>query len=163
MESKDLFGVPRSRHPKPDAATAPVPASTGRRYGAAAIDGTLAVFCAVISGLMYVLSLPASEAPPFTSGNLLLRVLVAGIGVSLLNQVLLGLLFRCSVGKLLVGTRVVRMADGGRPRLWQLLGRWIGGITYGLTILPIGFFLGGSEAPPLDFSGVRIVKASVDS
>ncbi|WP_436849379.1 hypothetical protein [Streptomyces massasporeus] len=87
-------------------------------------------------------------------------MIFAGIGVSLLNQVLLGLLFRCSVGKLLVGMRVVRIADGGRPRLWQLLGRWIGGITYGLTILPIGLFLGGSEAPPLDFAGVRIVKAS---
>ncbi|MFD5948878.1 RDD family protein [Streptomyces collinus] len=162
MESKDLFGVPRDRRPSPDVVAAPVPASMGRRYGAAAIDGTLAIFCATISGLMYVLSFPASEAPPLTSGNLWLRVLVAGIGVSLLNQVLLGLLFRCSLGKLLVGTRVVRMADGGRPRFWQLLGRWIGGITYGLTILPIGFFLGGSEAPPLDFAGVRIVKTPVE-
>jgi hypothetical protein len=132
----------------------------GRRYGAAAIDGTFAIFCAAISGLQYVLSLPASEAPPLTSGNLWLRVFVAGIGVSLLNQVLLVLLFRCSIGKLLVGTRVVRLADGGRPRLWQLLGRWIGGIAYGLTILPLGFFLGGSETPPLDFAGVRIVKTA---
>ncbi|MGX1560287.1 RDD family protein [Streptomyces sp. NPDC055506] len=161
MESKDLFGVPRDRCPNQNAASAS--ASMGRRYGAAAIDGTLAVFCAAISGLMHVLSFPAWEAPPLASGSLWLRILTAGIGVSLFNQVLLGRLFGRSVGKLLVGTRVVRITDGGQPRLWQLLGRWVGGITYGLTILPIGFFLGGSEAAPLDFAGVRIVKASVDS
>ena len=158
MESKDLFGVPREQRPNRNAALVPVSASMGRRYGAATIDGTLAIVCAGISGLQYVLGLPASEAPPLTDGTLWLRIFVAGTGVSLLNQVLLVLLFGCSVGKLLVGTRVVRLTDGGRPRLWQLLGRWIGGIAYGLTILPIGFILGGSDTPPLDFAGVSIVE-----
>lgn len=160
MDSKDLFGVPREQQPNQNAAPVPAPAPMGRRYGAAAIDGTLAIVCAIISGLQYVLSLPASKAPPLTDGTLWLRICVAGICISLVNQVLLVLLFRCSVGKLLVGTRVVRLVDGGRPRLWQLLVRWIGGIAYGLTILPLGFILGGSDAPPLDFAGVRIVAAA---
>ncbi|WP_189958025.1 RDD family protein [Streptomyces alanosinicus] len=140
-----------------NAPPAPVPASTGRRYGAAVIDGTLAIVCAGISGLHHVLGLPASKVLPLTDGTLWLRIFSVGIGVSLINHVLLVLLFRCSLGKLLVGTRVVRLSDGGRPRPWQLFGRWIGGIAYGLTILPIGFILGGSDAPPLDFAGVRIV------
>ncbi|MCX5422836.1 RDD family protein [Streptomyces sp. NBC_00078] len=159
MDSKDLFGVPREQRLNRNADVVPTPASMGRRYGAATIDGTLAVVCAGISGLQYVLSLPVSEAPPLTDGTLWLRIFAGGIGVSLVNQVLLVLLFRCSVGKLLAGTRVVKLTDGGRPRLWQLFGRWIGGIAYGLTILPLGFILGGSDAPPLDFAGLRIVAA----
>ncbi|MCX4882809.1 RDD family protein [Streptomyces sp. NBC_00847] len=160
MDSKDLFGVPREQRLNRNASSVPASAAMRRRYGAATIDGTLAVVCACISGLQYVLSFPASEAPVLADGTLCLRILVAGIGFSLVNQVLLGLLFRCSVGKLLVGTRVVRLADGGRPQLWQLLVRWIGGIAYGLTILPLGFILGGSDAPPLDFAGVHIVEAA---
>ncbi|MEV5946881.1 RDD family protein [Streptomyces sp. NPDC051993] len=154
MESKDLFGV--VREPRGSRDLAPVPASMARRYGAAAIDGALAIVSGGISGLLYVITFPASEAPPLTDGALWVRILAVGIGLSLVNQVLLVLLFRGSVGKLIVGTRVVRMADGGRARPWQLLIRWVGGIAYGLTILPLGFILGGSEAPPLDFAGVCI-------
>ncbi|MER5545789.1 RDD family protein [Streptomyces sp. NPDC002589] len=160
MVSKDLFGVPWEQRLNRDAALVPAPAPMGRRYGAAAIDGTLAIICAGISGLQYVLGLPASKTLPLTDGTLWLRIFVAGIGISLINQVLLVLLFRCSMGKLFVGTRVVRLADGSRPRLRQLFVRWIGGIAYGLTVLPLGFILGGSDAPPLDFAGVRIVTAA---
>ncbi|MFR0358979.1 RDD family protein [Streptomyces sediminimaris] len=160
MDSRDLFGVPREQQCRNgNTASVPPAASMGRRYGAAAIDGGLAVVCAGVSGLAYVLSLPASVAIPLTDGILWLRIFVTGMGVSLVNQMLLVLLFRCSVGKLLVGTRVVRLTDGGRPQLWQLFGRWIGGIAYGFTVLPLGFILGGSDAPPLDFAGVRIVAA----
>ncbi|MEU3370893.1 RDD family protein [Streptomyces sp. NPDC006660] len=164
MESKDLFGVVREMRGSRD--SAPVPAPMGRRYGAAAIDGALAFASGGVSGLLYVITLPASEAPSLSDGVLWMRILAVGIGCSLVNQVLLVLLFRGSVGKLIVGTRVVRLADAGRPRPWQLLIRWVGGIAYGLTILPLGFIVGGSEAPPLDFAGVcisDIAGARVDS
>ncbi|CAM5263576.1 hypothetical protein GCM10010329_03830 [Streptomyces spiroverticillatus] len=57
-------------------------------------------------------------------------LVVAVVGTSLVNQYVLTLLFRGSVGKLITGIRVVRAADGGRPGPIRTLVRWLGGLCW---------------------------------
>ncbi|MFJ8308919.1 MULTISPECIES: RDD family protein [unclassified Streptomyces] len=137
-----------------------VSATMARRYGGAAIDGVLAVLAGAVCGLLYIMWFsvhqPEPAAPPLK--GLALRTLAGVAAFSFANQVLLTQLCRASLGKLMTGTRVVRIADAGRPWPWQLLWRWLGGVLYGCTIVPLAYALGGSEAPPADFAGVRIVR-----
>lgn len=158
MESQDLFGV--VREPSGSRSPTPVLASTARRYGAAAIDGALAIVAGALSGLLYLISKSGAEVPSLSGGVLSGRILAVCIGFSLVNQVMLTAIFRGSVGKLIVGTRVVRLSDGGRASPIRLLLRWIGGIAYGLTILPLALLLDGTGTPPPDFAGVCITYAT---
>ncbi|NBE54036.1 RDD family protein [Streptomyces sp. YC537] len=120
------------------------------------IDGALSLGCGLVTGFAYLVShaTEADTSVPKLGGS----VLCGALAVSFVNHVILVLLARRSVGKALVGTRVVRTADGGRPRLHQALGRWLGGFFFGIVVLPLAFAAGGSEAEPQDFAGLRIVR-----
>ncbi|MCX4818965.1 RDD family protein [Streptomyces sp. NBC_01142] len=52
------------------------------------------------------------------------------LAASFFNQVVLTLLFRASVGKLITGIRVIRAVDGGRPRFWRTVWRWLSGLCW---------------------------------
>ncbi|MFE9406389.1 RDD family protein [Streptomyces sp. NPDC006530] len=134
------------------------PASRGRRYAAAVMDGTLALGCGLATGTGYLLLHSVADSEHGRSHPGLGASLLAGVaGFSFVNHVLLVLLCRASVGKAVAGVRVVRAADGGRPRVHQALGRWLGGLTWGVIVLPFAYALGGSEAEPQDFAGLRII------
>ncbi len=109
------------------------------------------------AGLVYFMSQVTSMAIP---GPVWASVLAGGVAVSFVNHVVLVVMVRASTGKALVGTSVVRSSDGGRPRLHQALGRWLGGFLFGLIVVPLAFALGGSEAEPQDFAGLRIIHPS---
>ncbi len=53
--------------------------------------------------------------------------------LSFANQVLLTMAVRASAGKLIMGVRVVRLPDAGRPEFRRLVLRWL----YGLFWLPL--------------------------
>ncbi|MFI9236974.1 RDD family protein [Streptomyces sp. NPDC053079] len=134
------------------------PASLGRRYAAAVIDGALSVACGLGVGFAFLVSHAINADTPFPAVSALwASILAGGLAASFLNHVALVMLVRRSVGKALVGTYVVRRADGGRPRLHQAAGRWLGGFLYGVVVVPLAFALGGSEAEPQDFAGLRII------
>ncbi|WP_241192691.1 RDD family protein [Streptomyces sp. ADI96-02] len=93
--------------------------------------------------------------------------------LSFANQVLLTMAVRASAGKLIMGLRVIRLPDAGRPGFRRLVLRWL----YGLFWLPLqpwyrlrGARPGGErpvERPggcrvegPEDLAGVRQVRHS---
>jgi hypothetical protein len=144
--------------PSPLASQAMPAAKLGRRYGGAVIDGSLSIAGGVAAGFSYVSGFAATEVPDPFDGELWARIALVSLCVSFVNHVVLVLLFRRSVGKFIVGTAVMRSEGAGRLRVRQTGVRWIGGICYGIFVLPIAFVLGGSEAPPEDFAGLRIVQ-----
>ncbi|MFE0043660.1 RDD family protein [Streptomyces albireticuli] len=133
-------------------------ASLKRRYASALIDGALFVVCGLGAGCVLLISQAARAGTALPPAHALgAGVLAGGIAGSFLNHVALVMLVRRSVGKALVGTAVVRRSDGGRPRLHQAVGRWLGGFLYGVVVVPFAFVMGGSEAEPQDFAGLRII------
>ncbi|WKX72701.1 RDD family protein [Streptomyces sp. XD-27] len=79
-------------------------------------------------------------------------------GVSFVNHVLGTLLFRTTVGKFLLVTRVVREADAGRPRFWQTVGRWLLGLTW-LPMQPLRALILADGDPYEDACGLRYVRS----
>ncbi|PSJ25924.1 hypothetical protein B7P34_25580 [Streptosporangium nondiastaticum] len=141
---------------------APAPAGQGRRYVAAAIDLTLAGSVGLLAGLFYVAGfytagLAGEDVPGLTDPRLLLRIAAGALAMSFINQVLLALATRRSIGKLCAGTCLARTADGKWPGPWRVLLRWIAGITYASTIAPLDILTSGPGLAPDDFTGVRIV------
>lgn len=69
-------------------------------------------------------------------GQLLPEIVAAWVSLALVpalsfvNQCLLTLLCRASVGKLLLGVRVMRADDGGWPGPLRTLGRWLAGLCW---------------------------------
>ncbi|MEW2071796.1 RDD family protein [Streptomyces sp. NPDC007346] len=145
-----------------------IPKGTGeaRRYLAVGLDCYL---CLLAVGLL-VHSCLGSAGAGRTAAVLLGHLLV----LSFANQVLLTMAVRASAGKLIMGVRVIRLPDAGRPEFRRLVLRWL----YGLFWLPLQPWhhlrrtaaaeppprerLGGGPpaAPCVDLAGVRQVHRS---
>lgn len=174
--------LPRAAYPayaRPSAYPAPAPRGqprfpkgTGdmRRYLAVGLDAYL---CLLAVGLLVRSCLNAGGAGHSVGGaghaaTLLVAHLIA---LSFANQVLLTMAVRASAGKLIMGVRVIRLPDAGRPGFRRLVLRWL----YGLLWLPRQPWrrLRGSAAPSPaerppgrpaeaheDLAGVRQVRRS---
>ncbi|MEV5377173.1 RDD family protein [Streptomyces nondiastaticus] len=149
-------GFPPPGQPEPVFTPPPV-AGRGRRYGGAVIDAAVAFAAGLVSGFVYLASLPVEDVPALSDPKLLLRIVAGLVAMSFLNQVILTLLTRRSIGKLFVGTCLTRTTDDKRPGPWRVFVRWITGIAYACTIAPLDILTAGYGLAPDDFTGVRIV------
>ncbi|MFF7730579.1 RDD family protein [Streptomyces sp. NPDC008001] len=129
-----------------------VPEAVGdeRRMLSAAIDGTITVVAGLALGLRLAEDKPVGVFWACVAGCL--------FGVSFVHHVLGPVIFRTTVGKFLLMTRVVREADGGRPRFWQTVGRWLLGLTW-LPMQPIWGLIGSDGDPYEDGFGLRYVRS----
>ncbi|MEU1372061.1 RDD family protein [Streptomyces triculaminicus] len=121
-----------------------------RRMLAAAIDAAITVF----GGFGLAMRLADDK----TSGTYWTYVAICLFGVSFVHHVLGAVLFRATVGKFLLFTRVVREADAGRPRFWRAVQRWLLGLTW-LPLQPIWSWLGADGEPYEDGCGLRYVRS----
>ncbi|MEU1819385.1 RDD family protein [Streptomyces roseifaciens] len=121
-----------------------------RRMLAAAIDGTITV----VGGLGLALQLAGDKSV----GVFWAYVAGCVLGVSFVHHVLGAVLFRTTVGKFLLVSRVVRDADAGRPRFWQAVGRWLLGLTW-LPMQPVRSLIGAEGDPYEDACGLRYVRS----
>lgn len=134
-----------------------------RRYLAVGLDAYL---CLLAVGLLVRSCLHAGG-----TGRAIALLFVQLIALSFANQVLLTLAFRASAGKLIMGVRVIRLPDAGRPGFRLLVLRWL----YGLLWLPSQPWRrlrgpaapSGPDRPPgrpaepyQDLAGVRQVRHS---
>ncbi|MFE9696839.1 RDD family protein [Streptomyces sp. NPDC006270] len=106
------------------------------------------------------------------TGRAVALLAVQLVALSFANQVLLTMAVRASAGKLIMGVRVIRLPDAGRPGFRRLVLRWL----YGLLWLPLGPWRrlrhgpaahsgperppGRPAEPPEDLAGVRQVRSS---
>ncbi|MEU2820841.1 RDD family protein [Streptomyces bacillaris] len=106
-----------------------MPRGTGetRRYLAVGLDCYL---CLLVVGLLLHSCLRAADAGVGRTAVALVAQLTA---LSFANQVLLTMAVRASAGKLIMGVRVIRLPDAGRPEFRRLVLRWL----YGLFWLPL--------------------------
>ncbi|MFJ6010737.1 RDD family protein [Streptomyces sp. NPDC092952] len=95
-----------------------------RRYLAVGLDVYL---CLITTGLLARPHLDTATAAE--AAGLLLGPALA---FSFLNHVVLTALAGAGAGKLLMGIRVVRMPDAGRPGPWTLARRWLYGLSWTL-------------------------------
>ncbi|MFI1252360.1 RDD family protein [Streptomyces netropsis] len=135
-------------HPQPPA----VPEEIGdvRRMLSAGVDGIIT--------LVVGFGLAQRLADDKGVGIFWVYVVACLFGVSFVHHVLGPLLFRATVGKFLLVTRVVREADGGRPRFWQTVGRWLLGLTW-LPMQPVLSLFGDDGDPYEDACGLRYVRS----
>ncbi|MGP3988426.1 RDD family protein [Streptomyces sp. 3N207] len=145
--------APPSMHPPPHPYPQPplVPNEVGdeRRVLAALIDGTIAFVAGL--GLAHRLTGIESVAVFWC------YAVACALGVSFVHQVLGAVVFRATVGKFLLLTRVVREADAGRPRFWQTVRRWLLGLTW-LPMQPLRSLIGAEGDPYEDACGLRYVR-----
>ncbi|MFE9457126.1 RDD family protein [Streptomyces californicus] len=95
-----------------------------RRYLAVGLDAYL---CLLVVGLLVRSCVDSGVTGPAVA------LLVVKLAVlSFANQVLLTMALRASAGKLIMGVRVIRLPDAGRPGFRPLVLRWL----YGLLWLP---------------------------
>lgn len=121
-----LYGTGRT----PGEARQPrLPRGTGetRRYLAVGLDCYL---CLLVVGLLVHSCLGAPGAGAGRTAAVLVGQLTV---LSFANQVLLTMAVRASAGKLIMGVRVIRLPDAGRPEFRRLVLRWL----YGLLWLPL--------------------------
>ncbi|RST13548.1 hypothetical protein EF908_37240, partial [Streptomyces sp. WAC04770] len=106
-----------------------MPRGTGetRRYLAVGLDCYL---CLLVVGLLLHSCLRAADAGVGRTAVALVAQLTV---LSFANQVLLTMAVRASAGKLIMGVRVIRLPDAGRPEFRRLVLRWL----YGLFWLPL--------------------------
>ncbi|MER6020191.1 RDD family protein [Streptomyces anulatus] len=134
-----------------------------RRYLAVGLDSYL---CLLTVGLLVRSCLGSGG-----TGRAVALLVVQLVALSFANQVLLTMAVRASAGKLIMGVRVIRLPDAGRPGFRLLVLRWL----YGLLWLPRQPWrrfgdraaAGGPERPPghrseepEDLAGVRQVRRS---
>ncbi|MFS8204852.1 RDD family protein [Streptomyces sp. CWNU-52B] len=135
----------------------PAPAQA-RRITAATIDALAALVCGLAAGAaagVKVIDGVAELRPQ--SPTVWGAALGAALGLSFANHVLLTLAARASVGKLVTGLRVVRVPDGGRPRFFRLIGRWLFGFYWTAVFVPIHLAT-DSDVEQQDAMGLRIVR-----
>ncbi|WP_327101640.1 RDD family protein [Nocardia vinacea] len=100
----------------------PEEASDARLIFASIFDGALAIAGgAALTVVVMGFDLTDLLAVPF--------VILYTLGLSFTNHVWGSVLFRGSIGKHLLGLRVVRAKDGGRPRFWRSILRWLVGFV----------------------------------
>ncbi|MFC5143419.1 RDD family protein [Streptomyces aureoversilis] len=143
------------QYPNPNANPTPqpvVPEAIGdeRRMLAAAVDGTITV----VGGLGLALQLADDKSV----GVFWAYVAGCVFGISFVHHVLGAVVFRTTVGKFLLVSRVVRDADAGRPRFWQAVGRWLLGLTW-LPMQPVRSLIGAEGDPYEDACGLRYVRS----
>ncbi|MEU0632888.1 RDD family protein [Streptomyces sp. NPDC005989] len=138
-----------------------------RRYLAVGLDCYLCLVTVGILARPYVHRADSAEA----AGLLLGPALV----FSFLNHVVLTAIAGAGAGKLIMGMRVVKLPDAGRPGPWPLLLRWLHGLCwlplqpwYGLRSLLSGpgvlpratLWNGGNGELRTDPLGLRQVRRS---
>ncbi len=155
----------RSSYPAPAPRGQPrIPKGTGdmRRYLAVGLDSYL---CLLAVGLLVRSCLDSGG-----TGHAVALLVVQLVALSFANQVLLTMAVRASAGKLIMGVRVIRLPDAGRPGFRLLVLRWL----YGLLWLPRqpwrrfrgpaagtpGRTPGRRTETPEDLAGVRQVRRS---
>lgn len=145
-------------HVRSTAPAAHAAPSAARGSTAAVVDALLALVCGLAAG--------AAAGVEVVDGVVELRpgspavwggAVGALFGVSFVNHVLLGVVARASLGKLLCGLRIVRVADGGRPGLGRLLGRWLFGFYWAVVFVPV-HVLADSDVEQQDAVGLRAVR-----
>ncbi|MGW2178953.1 RDD family protein [Streptomyces sp. NPDC001732] len=162
--------APASGHPL--GPRLPPRAGDTRRHLAVGLDS---YFCLVTAGLLARPYVGTSTTVTEVLG------LLAGpaLAFSFLNQVVLTSIAGAGVGKLIMGIRVIRLPDAGRPGLRQLVRRWLYGLSllllqpwYGLRSLltspgpgpeaphPVALPNGCNGEPYTDPSGLRQVRRS---
>ncbi|MFJ7409885.1 RDD family protein [Streptomyces sp. NPDC098077] len=134
-----------------------------RRYLAVGLDSYL---CLLAVGLLVRSCLNSGG-----TGHAVALLVVQSVALSFANQVLLTMAVRASAGKLIMGVRVIRLPDAGRPGFRLLVLRWL----YGLLWLPRqpwrrlrgttaaggpGRAPGRRSEAPEDLAGVRQVRRS---
>ncbi|MFF4218280.1 RDD family protein [Streptomyces nondiastaticus] len=136
-------------YPYPQRPAVPEAVGDERRMLSAGIDGTIAV----VAGLALALRIADDK-----SFGVFWAVAAGGVlGVSFVHHVLGAVLFRTTVGKFLLFTRVVRAEDSGRPRFWRAVQRWLLGLTW-LPMMPVWNLL-GEDGPYEDGCGLRYVRS----
>ncbi|MEV4870814.1 RDD family protein [Streptomyces syringium] len=140
------------QHPQPYPQPPVVPEAVGdaRRILSALSDGAITLFAGF--GLAHQL------ADDKTVGVFWAYVAAGFFGVSFVHHVLGAVIFRTTVGKFLLMTRVVREADAGRPRFWQAVGRWLLGLTW-LPLQPLWSLFGAEGELYEDACGLRNVRS----
>ncbi|MFF5128731.1 RDD family protein [Streptomyces syringium] len=136
--------------PYPQPPVVPEAVGDERRMLSALIDGSITLFAGF--GLAHQL---ADDKPV---GVFWAYVAACVFGVSFIHHVLGAVIFRTTVGKFLLMTRVVREADAGRPRFWQTVGRWLLGLTW-LPMQPLRSLVGAEGDPYEDAWGLRYVRS----
>lgn len=113
-------------YPAPGLREPRVPKGTGemRRFLAVGLDCYL---CLLVVGLLV-----RSCVDSGVTGRAVALLVVQLAVLSFANQVLLTMAVRASAGKLIMGVRVIRLPDAGRPGFRPLVLRWL----YGLLWLP---------------------------
>lgn len=127
----------------------PPQADDGRIALAAAIDFVLAP----VVGILAVWGLFFYSGQGSTDPVTLPLVGACTLAFSFINHVLGSLLFRASVGKLLLGLRVVQVDDGSRPGLARSSGRWL----VGLTMHAVKLATGHHRVTAGEAVGVRVI------
>ncbi|MGK5544801.1 RDD family protein [Streptomyces sp. URMC 127] len=136
-------------YPQPQPPAVPEAVGDERRMLFATIDGTITV----VAGFALALRIAEDKS----TGTFWAVAAACVFGVSFLHHVLGAVLFRTTVGKFLLLTRVVREADGGRPRFWQAVRRWLLGLTW-LPMQPVWSLFGSEGDPYEDGCGLRYVR-----
>ncbi|MEU6678773.1 RDD family protein [Streptomyces sp. NPDC046925] len=138
--------------------TRPVAPTQPRTVTAAVVDALIALASGLVAG--------AAAGVKVSDGVVELRpqspavwglALGVAVAVSFANHVLLTLAARASCGKLLTGVRVVRAADGGRPRFLRLVGRWLFGFYWMILFVPLHLAT-DSDVEQQDAAGLRMVR-----
>lgn len=149
-------------HPHPVPVTAPgrnthaharsVPEEIGevRRALAAAVDGVITV----VAGFGLALQLAEGRSV----GTFWAYAVACVLGVSFVHHVSGTWILRATVGKFLLVTRVVRDTDAGRPRFWQLVRRWLMGLTW-IPMQPVRSLIAADGDPYEDHCGLRYVRS----
>ncbi|MGA4840288.1 RDD family protein [Streptomyces sp. G45] len=151
-------GAPSGTPSGTRSAAAPGPApSTGRRITGAAVDALLALVCGAAAGAAAGIKVVDGVAELRLTPATGVAALAGAVAFSLVNQVLLTWASRASVGKLLTGLRVVRAADGARPGLARLCGRWLFGFYWAVVIVPLHVAT-DSDVEQQDAVGLRVVR-----
>ncbi len=142
-----------------------VPKGAGdmRRFLAVGLDCYL---CLLAVGLLVRSCLDSGG-----TGRAVALLAVQLIALSFANQVLLTMAVRASAGKLIMGVRVIRLPDAGRPGFRPLVLRWLYGLLWLPTlpwrrlgapaaVRPPECSPGRPAEPHEDLAGVRQVRRS---
>ncbi|MEU4832274.1 RDD family protein [Streptosporangium sp. NPDC023615] len=127
-----------------------------RRLTSSVVDAFLALNCGLAAGAI-------GGAEPgggivVTEPRFWVTAIGALFGVSFLNHVVLTTISLASVGKLLTGLRLVRVADGTRPGPLRVVRRWLTGFVWAIIVVPISI-ASDSDVNQEEFSGLRLVRS----
>ncbi|MFD7541288.1 RDD family protein [Streptomyces sp. NPDC059819] len=159
-----------SKTPSPVAPDLPCPiGSHFRRDLAVLLDMLWALLCGLIFFALCTIA-QAGLATVHGSDVPWKRIALLGLAVgvatmiagSFINQVLLTVWTRASLGKHAASLRVVRVDTVTRPRFPQAVRRWLYGLGFVVIVLPFAALqltdIGGPEGPRHDAMGLRIVR-----